>query len=172
MSELTKHYITRKLEFNNKIIQKGGDGRIYRECILLTPGSWTDSLSMIPTEYTDEHLSISATNWEENFLNVNHSHAVQDRIGYVMNTYWYNNAVMGDIHIYPITQMARDSIALIDAGMINELSVELLSNDQYDEELGKVFATDITYFGAAVVSAGACRQTKITDNPNYQRGNY
>ena len=166
-SEYINHKLTRKLEFNDKIIQKFGDARIYRDCIMLTPGSWSDSLTRAPVEYTPDELAKSATNWLGSYLDLDHQFGVLDRIGLVRNQHWINNAIMGDIHIYPITQNARDTIAQIDAGMINELSVELMSRDEYDYENDRLLATDIKFIGLGIVTAGACRSTKITNNPNY-----
>jgi len=166
------HKLTKKLEFNDKIIQKYGDARVYRDCIMLTPGSWTDSLSHVPIEYTADELAMSATTWIANHLDLDHSFKTLDKIGYVENQHWYDNSVMGDVYIHPITQNARDTIAQIDSGRINELSVELMSMDEYDYENDRMLATDIKFLGLAVVTAGACRDTKITNNPNYVKTEY
>ncbi len=159
--EKVTHRLTIPFEYNNKIIQKAGDARIYLDTILLTPGSWTDAMSMSPTEYTSEELERSAGKWESDYLNVDHSYTVCDRLGYVRNPHWYNESVMGDLHIYPITQTAKDTIALIDANLINSLSVELNSNDVWKSSEEKRYATDITFVGAAVCTFPACPDSKI-----------
>jgi len=127
---------------------------------LLTPGSWSDSTGMSPIEYTESELRKSAKHWESNFLNIDHNWGVLSRIGHVQNTHW-DGAVKGDLMIYPITQSARDTIALVDAGLINELSVELMSRDVWKAEEERRFATDITFIGLAVVVMGACSETRI-----------
>jgi len=115
---------------------------------------------MSPIEYTETELRKSARNWESNHLNIDHNWGVLARIGHVDNVHW-NEAVRGDLVIYPITNGARDTIALIDAGMVNELSVELMSRDVWKAEEEKRYATDITFVGLAVVTMGACRETVI-----------
>lgn len=169
MSEYVKHKLIRKWEYDDKIIQKAGDARVYRNCIFLTPGSWTDAITQAPVEYSSDELAKGSNNWIANFLNVDHSYRTNDRVGYAMNPRWFGNAVMGDIHIHPITRTAKDTIAQIDAGLINELSVELLSRDVWSEDQTKLLATDIKFCGLAVVTDGACRDTRITNNPNYRK---
>jgi len=158
--ELTKHTLTVKLSYDDKIIEKDGNARIYRDATLLTPGAWSDSTGMSAIEYTKEELKKSASNWESNYLNVDHNWGVLSRIGRVENTHW-NKAVKGDLYIYPITQGAKDTIALIDGGLVNELSVELMSRDVWKAEDEKRYATDISFVGLAVVTLGACSETSI-----------
>jgi hypothetical protein len=161
MIERTNHKLISKFSYDNKIIQKSGDARVYNNAILLTPGSWSDAMTKAPVEYTDKQLSKSASRWEENYLNIDHSRGTLDRIGLVKNPKWYKGAVMADLYIYPITQRARDTIALIDAGLVNSLSVELSSVDRWDFNTNKRFAEDISFFGTAVVLDPACTSTKI-----------
>jgi len=146
--ELTKHTLTVKLSYDDKIIEKDGNARIYRDATLLTPGAWSDSTGMSAIEYTEEELKKSASNWESNYLNVDHNWGVLSRIGRVENTHW-NKAVKGD------------TIALIDGGLVNELSVELMSRDVWKAEDEKRYATDISFVGLAVVTLGACSETSI-----------
>jgi len=169
--EYTKHKLCNKLEYGSKEIGKGPKApRVYRSTRLLTPGEWTDASSRTPTVYTPQELIRSAPNWKSNFLNVDHSWATLDRIGYIQNPREDKGCVMGDLYIYPITENARDTINLIDAGLINWLSVELFSNDQYNYDDRKNYATDITFIGAAVVSHPADENTYIrSDGPRYQR---
>jgi len=160
MPERINHKLIKKFEYDTKIIQKG-DARVYNNAILLTPGAWSDCITRAPVEYTSEQLSKSATRWKENYLNIDHSRGTLDRIGYIKNARWYNKSVIGDLHIYPITQNAKDTIALIDAGLVNSLSVELSSVDRWDFQTNKRFAEDIEFFGCAVVLDPACENTRI-----------
>jgi len=160
LNQKQNHKITVKLDYNKKIIEKDGGARIYRDCVLLTPGAWSDSTGMSAIEYTETELRRAAGNWSSNFLNLDHRWDVLSRIGHVENTHW-NDGVRGDLYIYPITQNARDAISLIDADMINELSVELMSRDVWKSEDEKRYATDIEFVGTAVVVMGACRETRI-----------
>ena len=166
--ELTKHTLTVKLSYDDKIIEKDGNARIYRDATLLTPGAWSDSTGMSAIEYTRDELRKSADNWSSNYLNIDHNWGVLSRIGHVENAHW-DNAVVADLYIYPITQSAKDTIALIDAKLINELSVELMSRDVWKAEDEKRYATDIEFVGCACVTMGACRSTKIQDDDGYGR---
>ena len=68
---------------------------------------------------------------------------------------------MGDLYIYPITRNAKDTIALIDAGLVNWLSIELKSEDVWNSADSKKYAKDIVFIGAAVVLYPACEDTRI-----------
>jgi len=161
MPERVNHKLISKFVYDNKIIQKSGDARVYNNAILLTPGSWSDAMTKAPVEYTEDQLCKSASRWEENYLNIDHSRGTLDRIGTVNNPRWFKGCVMADLFIYPITQNAKDAIALIDSGMVNSLSVELSSLDKWDNNTNKRFAEDITFFGLAVCTDPACKDTKI-----------
>lgn len=161
MQQRTTHKLTTKFVYDSKVIQKSGDARVYRDAILLTPGAWSDAITRAPVEYTSEQLSKSASIWMENYLNIDHSRGTLDRIGLIQNPHWHKNSVMADLYIYPITQNAKDTIALIDAGFVNSLSVELSSVDRWDSKENRRFAEDIQFFGAAVVLDPACNSTRI-----------
>ena len=141
-------------EYNKKNLSLSTDVRIYRDCALLSIGEWTDSISRTPIEYTEKALEQGATNWEENYLNVDHSFETRNRLGFVTNPYYKNGKVYGDLNIFPITTVAKDIIALIDAGLVNWISVELTSEDEWTDE--KILANNICFLGAAVVLYPAC----------------
>ena len=75
--------------------------RIYRDTILLTPGEFSDSITMSPVNYTADELAKSATNWSANYLNVDHCFEVNKRLGFINNPYWDGNSVKGDLFIFP-----------------------------------------------------------------------
>ena len=156
----TNHKLSVKFSYNDKIIEKSGDARIYRDAILLTPGAWSDSLAGAPVEYTPSELKKSAGKWTSNYLNLDHNWSVLSRIGYVENTHW-NKGVRGDLHIHPITQNAKDTITMIDAGFVNHLSVELMSEDIWKAEDEKRYATNIEFIGLGVVLHPACPDSRI-----------
>lgn len=158
---MTKHIHNVPLKYNTKILQKSSDVRIYKDTILLTPGEFSDAMTMSPVVYTDFELQKSAQNWDSDFLNIDHSWGTLDRIGYVKNTYGKKGIVYGDLHIYPITQRAKDTISLIDAGLVNWLSVEIMTHDRWDNKEKKMYAEDITFIGCAVVTHPACENTRI-----------
>jgi len=161
MPERVNHKLITKFVYDDKIIQKSGDARIYNNAILLTPGAWSDAITKSPVEYTEEQLKKSAMRWESNYLNIDHSQGTLDRIGLVKNQKWFKGSVMADLYIYPITNNSRDTIALIDAGLVNSLSVELSSVDRWDFSTNKRFAEDITFHGCACVLDPACSETRI-----------
>ena len=149
-------------QYGSKIILKSSNVRIYKDVVILTPGVWTDASTRTPIEYTDVNLMKGTKVWSSNFLNVDHSWTVRDRIGYVKNPYYNKKiGVMGDLHIYPITQAAKDTIALIDSGLVNWLSAELMAEDIWDSDSGKRFAEQIEFIGCAVVTYPACKDARI-----------
>lgn len=158
---LHKHLVPFK--YNNKLIQKAGDARIYKEATILTPGSWADMVTRAYIMYTKEELQKSVNKWEDNILDIDHSHFPLDIIGKVHNPIFKDNSVKADLYIYPITNNAKDIIALIDAGLVNNLSVEIMTKDKWDPVSNLRMATDIKYYGVAITIDPACKGTKIVD---------
>lgn len=161
MKEKNLHNPIIKFDYDKKYISKDTDFRIYRDAIMLTPGEFTDSLSRYPVVYTEEELKKSAKIWSDNYLNVDHSFEVQKRIGFVKNSYYKDGGVRGDLYIHQLTNASKETIALIDAGLVNWLSVELLTEDKWNAEDNKRYASDIEFIGCAVVLHPACDGTKI-----------
>jgi hypothetical protein len=157
----TIHRVLTKLDYNTKLIKKDSTVRIYNDAHLISPGEWTDSTSMMPIVYSAHELNKASTNWEENYLNVDHSWSVKDRIGYVMNPRFHDDMVKGDLHIYPITEAARTAVALVDAGLVNWVSVELRTEDRWDEDDEKIYAENISFIGTAIVTHPACKDAII-----------
>jgi len=161
--ETPNHYVDIKFEYENKIINKArlGGARIYKNAILLTPGEWSDSVTRAPVLYSSEELNKGHKRWMGNYLNVNHSWNVEDRIGLVRNPSFKSDKVLADLYIYPITQRSKDVIALIDAGLVNNLSVELATKDIWDAKKNMRVAKDIRFIGLAVVTDPADPNTRI-----------
>ena len=161
------HYPKISFKYNTKIISKSSDARIYTDCILLTEGEYSDSIGRQPVVYSQYELSKAVKNWESNYLNLDHSFEVLKRLGFIKNPHLGKNGeILGDLYIFPITQTARDTIALIDNGLINWLSVELTSEDTWDSIVCKRNATDIRFIGAAIVTYPADSNTRvIKDGP-------
>lgn len=156
-----------KFDYNKSLIGKSTDTKIYRGVTLLSPGEWTDSISKVPIEYKPKVLMKYATNWKDFYLNIDHSQKALDRIGKVINPRWEDGVVKSDLHIYPITQNAKDIINQIDNGVINWMSVEINTKDiwNYNKDM---WAIDyMTYFGASVVTFPASKNSKImSDGPD------
>ena len=157
---LHRHAI--ELSYDTKTLMKSNDVRIFRGATLITPGTWTDSVSRRPITYTEQELSRASRNWITNNLNIDHDWSVSKLIGTVQNTRWQDNSVKGDLYINPITSIAKDTVALIDAKMVSALSVELQSVDKFDDN-SDLLATDIDFIGCAVVYGprGACEDARI-----------
>ena len=161
----TMYRHTVPLEYNTKYISKS-DVRVYRDAILLTPGKWSDSVTRAEVEYTDKALSKYATNWTRNILDLDHNLDVLSIIGTIEHQRFQKNSVIGDLYIHPITQNARDTISLIDAGYVNSLSVELMADDVWDSSRHIRMADNIEFIGCAVLAGHparppACKDTRI-----------
>lgn len=163
-NERSLHFPIIPFKYDTKILSKSTDVRIYRNTILLTPGEFSDAVTRSPVTYTEDAISKSANKWEENYLNLDHSYEVLKRLGYIQNTYYKDGAVRGDLYIFPITQTAIDTISLIDAGLINWLSVEITTKDYWDASTNKRYADDISYIGAAIVTTPACENSRIIED--------
>lgn len=144
------------------IIEKSND-RTYKDCVFLNPGMYTDHLSMQKVSYPETILSEFAENWPEQcFLDIDHNiTSVLSRIGFVENQHWNGKAVVGDIRILPITTFATDTISLIDAGLITDLSIEAFTEDGWNDEKGCIEVTKIEFIGVGVVTKGADENAKI-----------
>lgn len=151
-----------KFEYNKKLIGKSTDVRIYRGATILTEGAFTDSLTREPVIYYSDVLRSTVNNWESNYLNIDHSHNILDRIGKVENPRFENGKVKVDLYIHPITQNAKDTISLIDAGYINWLSVEIMSDDAWNKN-NERYVKDMVYIGLAIVSTPACKEALIDE---------
>jgi len=150
------------IEISNKIISKSGDSRTYRDVIILTPGDWTDSQTRAPVRYSTALLKEFHTNWTRDFLNLDHNWSSLSRVGWVQNPRCLQDGtVIADIKISKVTQNGRDIVESIEDGLINELSVELLSDDKWDSDESIRLASNIEFIGLAIVTTGACEETRI-----------
>lgn len=152
-----------KFEYDKSLFGKSTDVRIYHDATLITPGVFSDSITMSPVKYSEDVLSTTVNKWHSNYLNINHSRNVLDRIGRVVNPYYSDGRVKGDLYIFPVTQNARDTIELIDEGLINWLSVELITEDSWDRN-DERYVSDLKYMGVAVVTEPACSNAKIDES--------
>lgn len=158
----TIHTVHVGFEYDKTQVGKDSKTKIYRDATLLTPGTFSDSLTRSPVKYSKDVLSKTYNNWKSNYLNINHSYEVLDRIGRVMNPHFSDGKVKGDLYIYPITENARDTINLIDEGLINWLSVEIRTLDKWNRNEERC-VEDIEYLGLAVVSEPACKEALIDE---------
>ena len=154
--------------YDTKLIRKTIDARIYHNATLLLPGTWTDSITQSPVLYSEHVLKKYATNWEERYLNLDHSNRVLDRIGYIENPKFIDGAIKADLYIFPITRNARDAISLIDNKLVNWISVEIKTEDGWDPKNNMRYVKEMSFIGAAIVTTPACRNAKIIeDGPDF-----
>ena len=162
MEEIRKtRYIDVPFQYDSIIKSKATSATIYRGAILLTPGKFADKITNDFVLYKAEILRKYAKNWISNYLNLDHSRFPLHRIGYVENPRFQDNALKGDLYIFPLTTTAKDTIALIDNGLVNKLSIEMRTDDYYDYREGCIIADDIEFIGCAVVTNPADPHTRI-----------
>jgi len=146
--------------FKSRSSNVAGD-KIYRDCVLLTEGSYQDSTSMRVHFYDGSVLKKCATNWKSNYLNINHSQHPLDRIGYVENQRWNGKSILADLRILPITSRAKDIINLIDNGLVENLSIEAEIDREFDKRINMMKVTNIEFLGCAIVTDPACKDAVI-----------
>lgn len=157
------------LKYDTKVVEKYSRDRVYRDAVALTPGSYVDALTNTTAEFSKQLLVEKAYSWERNergFVHLDIDHDIYhclSRIGYVEPVGWSRNAVRVNLRIPAITQNAKDVIALIDAGMVNDLSVEVRTKEEWLDEKSVFMINDVVFTGLAVVTMGACRDAKIIE---------
>jgi len=156
-----KRFFNIEFKYASREISKSTNARIYRGAVILTPGKYADSSTNDWVIWPEDILSKYASNWSTRYLNIDHSTSVVHRIGYVENPRWEDNAVKADLYIFPYTFVARDTISLIDNGLINHLSAEVITTDEWDYKEKAIRVTEAEFFGCAVVTNPACQESKI-----------
>jgi len=161
----TIHRHSAPLSYNNKIISKSNI-RIYRDAVILAPGVWCDSVTRADVEYTAKALSQYATNWSRNIIDLDHDLGVKSIVGTVENPRFYRNQVLGDLCLFPDITAGKDTITLIDAGLVNALSVELMTEDSWNTQKNMRVADNIEFIGCAILSGHpvrppACKEARI-----------
>jgi len=154
-----KHILN--LSYDTTTLSQYEDFRIYKNATILTPGEWTDCITRSPVVYSESELEKNATNWKENYLDLDHSFSVSDRVGYVRNPHADKGCVKADLYILKGTHSGDDVIRKIDCGLITDVSAELTTNDRYDYGSGKYIAEDLCFMGCAIVTHGAADGASI-----------
>ena len=167
---MNKVYINTPLIYNDTIVSKSHNTKIYKDAVLLTPGTWSDMISNSEILYKDEILSKYARNWETNYLDLQHSHHPLDMVGTVRNQRWgysdkiKKNAVLGDLYIDKTLHAGSDIVKLIDSGIVNQLSVEMTTEDYWDVKEKSRAVSEINFLGLAIIGGPdipACKDTRI-----------
>ncbi len=170
-------------ELRGKKVTEHPDGsKTYHDVTLLGVGVWTDSKSGQRIEYTADVLEKYATNWAQNRLSIDHDHTTLGTVGEVINQYYNANTqeIRGDLTIDPITQPAKDIMALVDKGRVKALSTEVKTIDTFDPKTKRYKAQSLEFYGQSIVLRGACptctlsaynmdthRELTLTDNIKY-----
>ncbi len=135
---------------------------------MLAAGTWTDSARKTPLNYSPEVLQRSATNWIDNSMWARHLGGVPRRIGEKVGTIekqrFEDGAVVADIFYHALSQDSRDTIAMINGGQANFVSVEHAGKERWNVGKKQYEAEDIIFTGAATVNKGACQVCKIREN--------
>lgn len=151
-------------EYKDKVLVKSANLVIYREATLLVPGIYADSATKSYCYYTEKSIKKYAKNWDIDYISVDHSKDVLKRIGKVKNPKFKNGKLVGDLHIYTVTSVAKDVVKLIDNGLINWMSVEVDTKDKYNYDLDVMETKELRFVGCSVVSIPACKGAKIISN--------
>ena len=163
--KLSKHYADLPLEFNNKIISKSHDIRIYKDAVLLTPGVWADSITNTDVLYRSDILSKYSTNWSSNYIDLQHSHHPLDMCGTVRFQRFNNGKLLGDLHIDMKLDAGKKIVPVIDSGLANQLSIEMMTQDFWDSHDMVRYAGEITFIGLAILGGpshgAACSDARI-----------
>lgn len=143
----------------NKV--RNADGSLtIRDARMLASGTWTDSLQKTACHYSPELLRANAGNWVDNGIWSRHpggmSRSITDKVGIADNFRFLVDAVVADINIHCMTQKSKDVAALVEAGLVNYVSSELMGTEHWDAANNWYEATDLTFTGAAIVNRGAC----------------
>ena len=161
-----KMYVENIFDYSDKDIISKSNVRVYRNCPLLTEGAYVDGLSRTKAFYSNKVLNDYGNNHiDKVWLDIDHNVMdILSRIGEVDIKGFKNNAVTGDLKIYKITQNAKDTVALIDNGLVTDLSVEILTKDKWNSEKEYYDVLGFVITGIGVVVKGACPSAKINNN--------
>ena len=136
--------------------------KIYKDCVLLTEGIYTDSLSKRTMFYDGNIIAKNAKNWKSNYLTIDHSKSILDRIGYIENPHYNGKELLADLRIMPITQRAKDMISLIDNNMASGFSIEAETKENYDSKRKMLRLSEIIFLGGSIVVNPACESARIS----------
>ena len=151
--------------YDKSLIQKSYGRQIYKDVTILTPGEWADSITNAKVLYKEDTLRCNHLNWENRsgYVNLGHSHYPLDYVGTVQNQY-YDKGVKADLYINENTSNGRDIIEKINADEINNLSVELKTQDYWDTEHMMRSPEKILFLGVSILGpfpTPACADARI-----------
>lgn len=125
---------------------------------LLVEGTWNG------ITYTAEQLAANYGNWRDNSVWNRHYEGRKrdetNRVGLIKNQRYGDRAIIGDVFLSNETDEGKNMIHFVRTNQINGISVEHVNIDVPIE--GKMFATDISFLGAAVVPTPACTVCQLS----------
>jgi len=155
------------VEVKDRKFERSETGLLVRDVILLAEGTWTDSYQQTPCRYKTGVLEKYCSNWKDNGLWGRHPggapRSVDEKIGEVQNPRYDKKlkAVVGDLFFHLKSQKSRDIAEMVEAGIINAVSVEIGGTERYNAKEKCFEAESIDFYGLAVVDKGACQTCLI-----------
>jgi len=135
---------------------------------LLASGTWTDSSWGTPLFYPEEVLKEYAGNWFDSPLWCRHGggvpRSITDKIGEVVEPRYHDAAVHGDLVLHGKTQVSRDAVEMIIAGLADAVSVEHGGREMWDPDRESFISEEIIFYGVALVNRGACDVCTINNS--------
>jgi len=135
---------------------------------MLGAGTWTDSAKKTPLNYSEDVLRRNAGNWVDNSHWSRHLGGVPRRVGEMIgrttNPRFEDGHIVADIEYHALSQDSRDTIAMIEAGVANFVSVEHGGRERWNVGTKQYEAEELFFTGSATVNKGAFQTWKIREN--------
>jgi len=150
-------------------LEKRPDGSLLVKGVkMLGAGVWTDSAKKTPLYYSEDVLRRNAGNWVDNSHWSRHLGGVPRRVGEMIgrtiNPRFEDGHIVADIEYHGLSQDSRDTIAMIEAGVANFVSVEHGGRERWNVGTKQYEAEELFFTGSATVNKGACQTCKIREN--------
>jgi len=150
-------------------LEKRPDGSLLVKGVkMLGAGTWTDSAKKTPLYYSEDVLRRNAGNWVDNSHWSRHLGGVPRRVGEMIgrttNPRFEDGHIVADIEYHGLSQDSRDTIAMIEAGVANFVSVEHGGRERWNVGTKQYEAEELFFTGSATVNKGACQTCKIREN--------
>ena len=150
-------------------LEKRPDGSLLVKGVkMLGAGVWTDSAKKTPLYYSEDVLKRNAGNWVDNSHWSRHLGGVPRRVGEMIgrtiNPRFEDGHIVADIEYHGLSQDSRDTIAMIEAGVANFVSVEHGGRERWNVGTKQYEAEELFFTGSATVNKGACQTCKIREN--------
>lgn len=161
---MNKCNATRKFKYDSQVSNKSHGMRIFKGAIVLTPGTWADMVTNANVLYKSDVIDRYSGNWVSNYIDLQHSHHPRDLVGTVHNQYSKNGILKADLWIDTNLTAGKDIVRLIDSSIVNQLSVEMMTNDKWDSNTHVRSVETIKFLGVAILggpSIAACVDTRI-----------